>query len=135
METLNGQRLTYSVLYFLTIAENFGHFFALEHWSNFDLAFLKLTKSYRSAFPNAISREPDFSQKIWEISHPEHSLLGPNSVTSFGTGFFPSCFRSGNIRKFPNASRIKVIFCLNLLHSVVLLLNLDNFCHHFLSIL
>ena len=45
MDTLNRKRLTYSVLFFLTIGENFGYFFAQEHWSNFDLAFLKLTKS------------------------------------------------------------------------------------------
>ena len=33
---------------------------------------------------------------IWE-----HPLPAPNSVWAFRTGFFPSCFRPGNIREFP----------------------------------
>ena len=43
-----------------------------------------------------------------ECHFREHSLPGPNSVPAFGTVFFPSCLRSGNIREFPNASRMKI---------------------------
>ena len=52
-----------------------------------------------------------FPKKNGKFSVPsiwEHPLPGPNSVPAFGTGFFPSCFSSGNIQEFPNASQITV---------------------------
>ena len=104
MDTLNRKRLTYSVLFFLTIGENFGYFFAQEHWSNFDLAFLKLTKSYRSTFLNAISWEPDFSEKIWEISHPEHtgtSSYGSQLSTDIRDWLLPVLYQVGKHSGIP----------------------------------
>ena len=38
----------------------------------------------------------------------EHPLPSFDSVPAFGTGVFPAYLRSGNIREFPNASRIKI---------------------------
>ena len=50
---------------------------------------------------------PKKSEKLPIPSILEHPVPGPDSVLAFETGFFPACFRSGNIWGFPNASRIK----------------------------
>ena len=43
-------------------------------------------------------------QSIWE-----HPLSRHNLIPAFGTCFFMACLRLGNIREFPNASRMKII--------------------------
>ena len=55
---------------------------------------------------------PEKSGKFPVPGIREHPLPGPDSVPVFGTGFFPSCFRSGNIWEFPNAIWIKINNCL-----------------------
>ena len=49
-----------------------------------------------------------FFQKFPVPSIWEHPLPGPDSVPAFGTGFFPFCFKLGNILEFPNASWMKI---------------------------
>ena len=72
----------------------------------------KLDGDQRSAFPNAITREPHISQKF----------LGNSRSRAFGNILFPvstqyqhsglavsrSCLGLGIIREFPNASRMKI---------------------------